>query len=134
VADAVRTGAVVDGGRDHTPRAARGPPRSRRLAGMSDVMTLGDQARDALTAYEDLTSLAEDIEDEWSYVNDLSTAWQEQIEELIEKRGAESVTALEEAAISRAVDEIGRITDPHRAIDWLSTFPQMVLITLGGRS
>jgi hypothetical protein len=101
---------------------------------MSDVMTLGDQARDALTAYEDLTSLAEDIEDEWSYVNDLSTAWQEQIEELIEKRGAESVTALEEAAISRAVDEIGRITDPHRAIDWLSTFPQMVLITLGGRS
>ena len=38
------------------------------------------------------------------------------------------------AAISRAVGEIGRISDPHRAIDWLSTFPQIVLITLGERS
>ena len=35
------------------------------------------------------------------------------------------------AAIDRAIDEIGRISDPHRAIDWLSTFPQVVLIGLG---
>ena len=32
------------------------------------------------------------------------------------------------AAIDRAVDEIGLIEDPHRAIDWLSTFPQVVLL------
>jgi len=101
---------------------------------MSDVMTLGDQARDALAAYEDLSTLAEDIEDEWTYVTDLHAAWRERIEELIEERGTEPVTALEGAAISRAVDEIGRISDPHRAIDWLSTFPQIVLVTLGGRS
>ena len=97
-------------------------------------MTLGDQARHALTAYEGLASLAEDIEDEWTYVSDLSAAWRERIEELIDERSAEPVSALEEAAISRAVDEIGRISDPHRAIDWLSTFPQIVLVTLGERS
>jgi hypothetical protein len=34
------------------------------------------------------------------------------------------------AAIDRAVVEIGLIRDPHRAIDWLSTFPQVVLLAL----
>jgi hypothetical protein len=101
---------------------------------MDEVTTVGDQARDALAAYESLASLAEEIEDEWTYVTDLSAAWQEQIEELIDERGAESVTALEVSAISRAADEIGRITDPHRAIDWLSTYPQIVLVILGRRS
>ncbi len=101
---------------------------------MDEVTTLGDQAHDALAAYEDLESLAEEIEDEWTYVTDLHAAWRGRIEELIEARGAEPVTALEAAAIRRAVDEIGRISDPHRAIDWLSTFPQIVLLTLGGRS
>ena len=101
---------------------------------MDDLNTVGDLARDALAAYEDLLSLAEDIEDEWTYVNDLAAAWQERVAELINEQGSESATALEEAAISRAVDEIGRISDPHRAIDWLSTFPQIVLVTLGQRS
>jgi hypothetical protein len=101
---------------------------------MDEVTTVGDQARDALAAYEGLASLAEEIEDEWTYVTDLYAAWQERIEELIDERGTESVTALEEAAISRAADEIGRITDPHRAIDWLSTYPQIVLVALGGQS
>jgi len=101
---------------------------------MDDLNTVGDLARDALAAYEDLLSLAEDIEDEWTYVNDLAAAWQGRIEALIDEQGAESATALESAAISRAVDEIGRISDPHRAIDWLSTFPQVVLLTLGERS
>ncbi len=101
---------------------------------MTDAMTIEYQARDALTAYEELTALAEDIEDEWTYVTDLSAAWQERIEELIAQRGAEPVGPPEQAAISRAIDEIGRITDPHRAIDWLSTFPQVVLLALGGRS
>jgi hypothetical protein len=36
-----------------------------------------------------------------------------------------------EAAIVRLIDEIGRISDPHRAIDWLSTFPQAALLALG---
>jgi hypothetical protein len=101
---------------------------------MDGATTLGDQARAALAAYERLASLAEEIEDEWTYVTDLLAAWQERIEELIDERGSESVTSLEAAAIGRAIDEIGRISDPHRAIDWLSTFPQVVLVTLGERA
>jgi hypothetical protein len=33
--------------------------------------------------------------------------------------------------VDRAIDEIRRIEDPHRAIDWLSTFPQVVLVAVG---
>ena len=73
---------------------------------MDAVTTLGDQARAALAAYEDLASLAQDIEDEWTYVTDLHAAWQERIEELIDERGAESVSALEEAAISLSLIHI----------------------------
>ena len=101
---------------------------------MDEPNTVADLAREALAAYEDLLSLAEEIEDEWMFVFALSSAWQELICELVDERGAQSTTALEAAAISRAVDEIGRISDPHRAIDWLSTFPQIVLVTLGQRS
>jgi hypothetical protein len=101
---------------------------------MDGAMTLGDQARASLAAYERLASLAEDVEDEWTYVTDLVAVWRERIEELIDERGSESVTSLEDAAIGRAIDEIGRITDPHRTIDWLSTFPQIVLVTLGRRA
>jgi hypothetical protein len=36
-------------------------------------------------------------------------------------------------AIDLAIDQIARIDDPHRAIDWLSTFPQVVLVALGER-
>ena len=35
------------------------------------------------------------------------------------------------AALDRLVDEVGRIVDPHRAIDWLSTFPQVALLAVG---
>jgi hypothetical protein len=35
------------------------------------------------------------------------------------------------AAPSTTIAEIGRITDPHRAIDWLSTYPLVVLTALG---
>jgi hypothetical protein len=101
---------------------------------MSDDMTVEGQARDALVAYEELTSLGEDIEDEWTYVTDLSAAWAARIAELIADRGSEAIGAPEQLAIDRAIDEIGRISDPHRAIDWLSTFPQIVLLTLGGRA
>ena len=97
-------------------------------------MTLGDQARDALAAYEDLASLAEDVEDERTYVNDLHAEWRDRIEKLVDERGSEVVSALQDAAISGAIDEIGRISDPHRAIDWLSTFPQIVLVNLGERA
>lgn len=81
----------------------------------------------ALVAYDELVSLAEEVEDEWSYVQDLSGAWRAELEDAAEGPG----TPRAAAAVERLVDEIARITDPHRAIDWLSTFPQAVLLALG---
>ena len=46
-------------------------------------------------------------------------------------RGDTAATRRETAAIERAIEEIGLISDPHRAIDWLSTFPQVVLVAIG---
>ena len=89
-----------------------------------------DRALDALYG---LQQLGEDVEDEWSYVQDLAGAWRDRIEEVVEQRGDEPLDAEVEAAVDRAIDEIGRIADPHRAIDWLSTFPQVVLVAVGER-
>ena len=84
-----------------------------------------------LTAYADLTALGEEIEDEWSYVNDLATAWRERLEDVADARPDALLSDEVDAAIDRAIDEINRIADPHRAIDWLSTFPQVSLLALG---
>ena len=84
-----------------------------------------------LTAYADLAELGEEIEDEWSYVNDLATAWRERLEAVADGDPDRILGDDVDAAIGRAIDEIGRITDPHRAIDWLSTFPQVTLLALG---
>jgi len=96
------------------------------------TLTVSEALASALAAYEALTSLGEDVEDEWTYVTDLSSAWRERLEAVDAARGAEPVTDVTAAAIDRAIDEIGRISDPHRAIDWLSTFPHVVALALGG--
>jgi hypothetical protein len=85
----------------------------------------------ALAAYDTLTALGEEIEDEWSYVNDLATAWRDRLEEVAGANAGAAIAPAADAAVDRAIDEIGLITDPHRAIDWLSTFPQVVLLALG---
>lgn len=100
---------------------------------MTETRRIADAASDALDAYEQLANLGENIEDEWTYVNDLSAAWRARIEDVAAERGTEPVDASVVAAIDRAIDEIGRISDPHRAIDWLSTFPQVVLVAMGER-
>jgi hypothetical protein len=84
----------------------------------------------ALEAYSGLTGLGETVDDEWSYVNDLSDAWRERFETLVTERGGEPLPDEVSRAIDRAIDVIGRIGDPHRAIDWLSTYPQVVLVAL----
>ena len=88
---------------------------------------------DALDAYEELEARGEEVEDEWTYVTDLEAAWRERLEAVIADRGDEAATPAMDAAVARAIDEIGRIRDPHRAIDWLSTYPQVVLLAIGER-
>lgn len=85
----------------------------------------------ALDAYDVLTELGEAIEDEWSYVTELSEAWRTRLETVASRRGQEPAPDEISAAFDRAIEEIGLIADAHRAIDWLSTFPQVVLIALG---
>jgi hypothetical protein len=100
---------------------------------MGDAPTISQLLEGAVAAYDELVTLAEGVEDEWTYIMDLSAAWRERLEAVAAERGGEPATAPEEAAIDRAVDEVGRIGDPHRAIDWLSTFPQVVVSALGER-
>jgi hypothetical protein len=87
----------------------------------------------ALDAYMDLAQLGEEIEDEWTYVNDLADVWRERLDEVAAARQGQPIDPAAAAAIDGAIAEIGRIGDPHRAIDWLSTYPQVVLLALGER-
>jgi len=87
----------------------------------------------ALEAYAVLTELGEQIEDEWSYVNDLSDAWRDRIDAVAGAKRGRPLEPAAAAAIEGAIAEIGRIGDSHRAIDWLSTYPQVVLLAVGER-
>ena len=93
--------------------------------------TLRDVIDHALDAYTALGELGEEIEDEWSYVTDLGEAWRARLETVRDERGHEVAAPELSAAVARVIEEIGRIEDPHRAIDWLSTFPQVVLVAVG---
>ena len=96
--------------------------------------TVRDAIDRAREAYATLGELGEEIDDEWSYVTELGEAWTARFDEVAGARGDDAIALEVSTAVDRAIDEIGRITDPHRAIDWLSTFPQVVLVALGERS
>ena len=87
----------------------------------------------ALDALDGLQQLGEDVEDEWTYVTDLGAAWQSRLEAVAAARGDEALPESRSAAVDRSIEEVALISDPHRAIDWLSTFPQVVLVALGER-
>ena len=93
--------------------------------------TIRDALDRAIDAYAALAELGETIEYEWSYVNDLADAWRSRLEEVAQRDGAAEASDGSSAAIDRLIDEIRLIEDPHRAIDWLSTFPQVVLVAVG---
>jgi hypothetical protein len=82
----------------------------------------------AAAAYERLAALAETIENEWQFVNDLVEAYLPAIRAL-DDSGLDPGAA---AAVDEAIAEIGAIADPHKAIDWLSTFPHIVALACGG--
>ena len=84
----------------------------------------------AATAYRVLADLAETVEDEWEYVTDIAEAYLPEIGALGGRTGALGLGAV--VAIDEAIAEIGAITAPHKAIDWLSTFPHVVALAAGG--
>ena len=95
--------------------------------------TIGAAIDAALETLDALATLGEEVEDEWQYVQDLSDAWRDRFEAAAAGRSDESLTSERGAAVVRVSAEAGLIEDPHRAIDWLSTFPQVVLAAIGER-
>ena len=100
---------------------------------MDSIDTIGDAIAAARPAYDDLTTLAENVEDEWSYINDLATAWNDRLDAVAAARGHEPAGPGVAEAIPPLVAEAAALNDPHRAIDWLSTFPQVLLVAVGER-
>lgn len=93
--------------------------------------TVADCIARALDGFETLATTAQRVEDEWQYVTDLGTVWRGRFAQVTAARGAEPAPAGVEAAMAALVREAALITDPHRAIDWLSTLPQIALAALG---
>jgi hypothetical protein len=95
---------------------------------MATIAELVERCRSASVA---LADVAEGVAEEWQYVADLQAAWAPALEALAATHGLYDAEPEVVAAIDRLIDEVGRITDPHRAIDWLSTFPQAAVLALG---
>jgi hypothetical protein len=93
----------------------------------SRVADAVERARSAMSA---LQALGEEVADEWQYVTDLEAGWSERFDAVLAARGEEALPPATAAAIELAAAETALISDPHRAIDWLSTFPQIVLFAL----
>ena len=84
-----------------------------------------------VTSIAALVALGETIQDEWTYVHDLELVWVARLRAVAAERTNPIESPALDAAIDRLCDEAARITDPHRAIDWLSTLPQATLVALG---
>ena len=100
--------------------------------GPNDVR-IRDLVDRAIAAERALADLGEGIEDEWSYVNDLDASWAARLSALAAARGDEPSEEAASVAVDELISECEAITDPHRAIDWLSTLPQVVLLALDER-
>jgi hypothetical protein len=97
------------------------------------IVSVADAITAASAAYDELAELAEGVEDEWSYVTDLADAWRERLADVADRRGTDPAGPGVAAAVAVLSAEAAAIDDPHRAIDWLSTFPQVLLVAVGER-
>ena len=104
-------------------------PSGRYASGVNERVGTADRAT---AAYSALAELAESVEDEWQYVTDLVDAYLPGIRALAVADGGRAPATEAVAAVDEAIAEIALISDPHRAIDWLSTFPHVVALARGG--
>ncbi|HYO44510.1 MAG TPA: hypothetical protein VES19_15030 [Candidatus Limnocylindrales bacterium] len=96
--------------------------------------TVADLIDRALAGFDALSTTAEPIADELQYTTDLETVWRARLLAVAGARGAEPAPPGTQEAVEALVEEAGRITDPHRAIDWMSTLPQVALAAVGEAS
>ena len=92
---------------------------------------MDEAVRAALDAYAGLQSVAEEVDDEWTYVQDLTAVHSERLQAIAAEDAGRPLDPAVAAAITAACEEVARIADPHRAIDWLSTFPSVVAVAFG---
>jgi hypothetical protein len=85
----------------------------------------------ALDGMAALGQVADAVEDEWQYIADLNTVWGARLQAVADARGAAPGPPGAAEAIDALLAEVALIDDPHRAIDWLSTLPQVALAALG---
>jgi hypothetical protein len=95
------------------------------------AVTVADCILRATAGFDALTATAEAIEDEWQYVTDLGTVWRGRFAQVVAARSEEPAPPGAAEAMEALVAEAALIADPHRAIDWLSTLPQVALAALG---
>ena len=96
------------------------------------MATVADLIDRALVGFDALAVTAEPVADEWQYVTDLDTVWRARLRAVADARGDGARAARRPRPRSTPlVAEAARIADPHRAIDWLSTLPQVALAALG---
>ena len=93
--------------------------------------TVADLVARAQAAFDALSATAEPVGDELQYLADLETVWGARLRAVAEARGAEAAPTGAAAAIEALSAEAAAISDPHRAIDWMSTLPQVALAALG---
>ncbi len=93
--------------------------------------TVADLITRALAAFDVLAETAAPVEDELQYVADLETVWGARLRAVSVARGTDKAPPGAGEALDVLAAEAARITDPHRAIDWLSTLPQVALAALG---
>jgi hypothetical protein len=86
----------------------------------------------ALAAYAGLAELGETVEDEWTYVTSLAGVGRKRMAAAAGPAVEAPLDPAAGVAVATVAAEARRISDPHRAIDWLSTFPAVVELSLGG--
>ena len=118
-----------DSGSAQSVPAAPGPAACGPAA--PSAARAGDLLAAALTAFGLLAELGETVEDEWIYVTKLVEVGRARLRAAVPD-AAGRASPESAAAIDALAAEAGRITDPHRAIDWLSTFPAVAELALGG--
>ena len=94
--------------------------------------TRGEALALALDAYEELGLVAEAVADEWTYVSQLGATGRARLARAAGSRPDVPLATDAATAVAAAAAEICLIADPHRAIDWLSTFPAVVELSLSG--
>ena len=85
----------------------------------------------AMAALDALAELGETIPDEWTYVTALAEAGRARLRAAGGADLTAPLSADRAGAVAAACEEVARIADPHRAVDWLSTFPAVVELVLG---